>query len=296
MKPIFAKVLENLDGTIYQTRKIIRPYFSTEFHFHRECQMTYIVESEGRRIIGDSLDTFESDELTFIGSDLPHVWHNDKTLTVQEHTASSLALFFDPDRLVEICECLFNTVTLNEFLIKSRQGLLFYGETKNQLKAILRKMVDANELQKTIYLFEMLEILIHTQEYKILSGSGYVNTYMSKDNNVIDKIFRHVFDNYRNDIMLDEVAEMANLTKTAFCRYFKARTQKTFIQFVNEVRISQACKLISLGRDQITNIAYTCGFNSMSNFNKIFKSIKGVTPSIYKAELRGNPSTANYLA
>lgn len=94
MKPIFAKVLEGLENNVFETRKINRPYFSTEFHFHKECQITYIVESEGRRIIGDNLDTFESDELTFIGSNLPHVWHNDRRDASPLHNASSLSLFF----------------------------------------------------------------------------------------------------------------------------------------------------------------------------------------------------------
>lgn len=226
MKPIFAKVLEGLENNVFETRKINRPYFSTEFHFHKECQITYIVESEGRRIIGDNLDTFESDELTFIGSNLPHVWHNDRRDASPLHNASSLSLFFDPERLLHICQSLFNTKSMEEFIALSKQGLLFYGQTKQQLKTLLQEMVDANDFQKTIYLFRLIEILINTKEYKLLSSSSYVNTYVSKDNDVIDRIFRHVFNNYQNEITLDEVAQIANLTKTAFCRYFRSRTQK----------------------------------------------------------------------
>lgn len=115
---------------------------------------------------------------------------------------------------------------MEEFIALSKQGLLFYGQTKQQLKTLLQEMVDANDFQKTIYLFRLIEILINTKEYKLLSSSSYVNTYVSKDNDVIDRIFRHVFNNYQNEITLDEVAQIANLTKTAFCRYFRSRTQK----------------------------------------------------------------------
>ncbi|WP_270087505.1 AraC family transcriptional regulator [Sphingobacterium sp. SYP-B4668] len=282
MKPVFAKVLEGLGTDVFVTREINRPYFSTEFHFHKECQMTYIVKSEGRRIIGDSLDTFTSDELTFIGPDLPHVWHNDNQDMDIHHTASSMSLFFDPDKLVAAFSPFFNTSKLTHFLSLSQRGILFQGEQKEQLKGILYQMMQADGIPKTILLLEIFQTILNTDDYHLLSSSGYTNTYLAKDNEKIDRVFRHVFDNFSKEINLDEVSKMANMTKHAFCRYFKIRTQRTFIQFVNEVRVSQACKLISEDKDQIGNIAYDCGFNSLSNFNKIFKSIKGSTPSEYK--------------
>jgi AraC-like DNA-binding protein len=285
MKPVFAKVLEGLGNDIFVTREINRPYFSTEFHFHKECQMTYIVKSEGRRIIGDSLDTFSSDELTFIGSDLPHVWHNDNQDLDTNHSAASMALFFDPEKLVAAFSHFFSTSRLEHFLTLSKRGLLFDGQLKDDLKDILYKMVQAEGIPKTILLLELFHKILNAEDYTFLSSSGYTNTYIAKDNEKIDRIFRHVFDNFAKEINLDDVSKIANMTKHAFCRYFKTRTQRTFIQFVNEVRVSQACKLIGEDNSQIGNIAYDCGFNSLSNFNKIFKSIKGSTPTEYKSGL-----------
>lgn len=282
MKPVFAKVLEGFEDNIFVTREINRPYFSTEFHFHKECQMTYIVKSEGRRMIGDSLDTFTSDELTFIGSDLPHVWHNDNQDLNVNHTASSMALYFDPEKIIAALSLFFNTSKLEQFFTASQRGILFHGKLKYELKNILQKMIQSEGIPKTILLLELFQKILHVKEYSFLSSSGYTNTYIAKDNEKIDKIFRHVFDNFSKEINLSEVAKIANMTKHAFCRYFKTRTQKTFIQFVNEVRISQACKLISEGENQIGNIAYDCGFNSLSNFNKVFKTTKGITPSEFK--------------
>ncbi|MBB2949576.1 AraC family transcriptional regulator [Sphingobacterium sp. JUb56] len=285
MKPVFAKVLEGLGSNIFVTREINRPYFSSEFHFHKECQITYIVKSEGRRMIGDSLDTFTSDELTFIGSDLPHVWHNDSQDLNINHAASSMALYFEPDKLISTLSLFFNTSKLEQFFALSQRGLIFHGKLKNDLKSILQKMISSEGIPKTILLLELFQKMLNSQEYSFLSSPGYTNTYIAKDNEKIDKIFRHVFDNFSKEINLEEVSKIANMTKHAFCRYFKTRTQKTFIQFVNEVRISQACKLINEDKNQIGNIAYDCGFNSLSNFNKIFKTTKGITPSEYKNEL-----------
>lgn len=98
----------------------------------------------------------------------------------------------------------------------------------------------------------------------------------------MDKVFKYVFENFAADMQLDDVAALINMNKQAFCRYFKSRTQKTFVEFVNEVRIGHACKLITDGERQIGNLAYECGFNSLSNFNRFFKEAKGVTPRDYK--------------
>lgn len=287
IKPVFARILEGLDARAFATREIVRPIFSTEFHFHKACQMTYIVKSEGRRIIGDNVDHFGSDELTFLGSDLPHVWHNDKNSQELAGGARSLALYLDPTKILQTCDQLFDTKKLESFLHHAKRGLLFHGNTKKILKNKLRKIVEAEEIKKALLLFEIIDIVMHTNEFEYLSSAGYTHSYQSDDNDKIDRVFKHVFDHFSQEIQLNEIAEMSNMSKHAFCRYFKARTQKTFIQFVHEVRVSESCKLIIENKEQVSTIAYACGFNSLSNFNKIFKTIKGVTPSQYKEEVFG---------
>lgn len=286
MKPIYAKIISNIDISTYSTKEVRRPFFSTDFHFHSECQMTYVVHSKGKRIIGDSIDSFESDELTFLGPDLPHVWHNSKKKEDNPVEAHSLALYFDSSQLIPILREFFDITAFEKFIHLSRRGLLFEGKTKDLLKEKLSKIVKLPfNIKKFIILIEIVEILLDNPEYSFLSTEGYTHNYSIKDTNKIDKIFKYVFDNFNKDISLEHAADMANLTKQAFCRYFKSRTKKTFIQFVNEVRISESCKLITENKLQINNIAYACGFNSISNFNKIFKSLKGITPSEYRDQL-----------
>lgn len=286
MKPIFAKTLEASEIKTFATKEVNRPVFSTEFHFHRACQMTYIVQSEGKRIIGDNVDRFLPGELTFIGSDLPHVWHNDKNSGPPEGEAKSLALYIEPNSTIEALGQFFNSHKTETFLNYSKRGLIFYGNTKRILKSKLSEIVKIPYgTQKTILLLEILETMVNSDEFECISSAGYTNNYNSADNNKIERVFKHVFDNFSMEILLGDVSEMSNMSKHAFCRYFKKRTQKTFIQFVNEVRISEACKMITENKLQITNIAYECGFNSLSNFNKIFKSVKGLTPTEFKSHL-----------
>lgn len=285
MRPVYAKILEDFEIASFATKEVCRPEFSTEFHFHSACQMTYIVQSEGKRIIGDNVDSFSSDELTFIGSDLPHVWHNDKKKNAIEDSRS-LALYIEPALILATFGRLFKSHRIESFILLSRRGLFYYGETKRKLKQKLEEIVKIDySIEKTILLLEIINILINSNEYECISSPGYTHNYNPIDNNRIDKIFKFVFDNFTREINLDEVAAMSNMSKQAFCRYFKSRTQKTFVQFVNEVRVSEACKLIVDNNLQIANIAYCCGFNTLSNFNKIFKMIKGISPSRYKANI-----------
>lgn len=284
MKPVFVKILESVQNEVFFVRITDRPYFSTEFHFHRECQMNYIVESEGKRIIGDSIESFTNDELTFLGSDIPHVWHNDKEYFEKDkpaHQAKSVSLFLDPDKLLELLSHLGPVNKLESFLKTARRGVKFSGQTKELLKQMLFEMAEQEGLTRVITLFKTLELLSRTTEYELLASNGYINTYQTKDNDRMDKVFKHVLSNFTTEIQLEKVAALSNMNKQAFCRYFKSRTQKTFIQFVNEIRIGHACKLIADGESHIAALAYNCGYNSLSNFNRFFKEIKGVSPRAY---------------
>ena len=289
MKPVFAKILEGSENNVFKTKIVDSPYFSTTFHFHIECQMNYVVESKGRRIIGDSVDTFEGDELTFIGANLPHVWHNDEQYFKEDEPlphARSVSLFFDSDKLIEAFGTMLNLQQFKMMLLVAQRGMKFFGETKIKLKALLLQMADGEEgFSKMVLLFKILDILSHTKEYELLAGVGYINNYQLKDNDRMDKVFKYVFTNFSGEVQLDHVSAMINMNKQAFCRYFKTRTQKTFVEFVNEVRIGHACKLMVDGEQPISNLAYECGFNSLSNFNRFFRQAKGLTPREYKKML-----------
>lgn len=285
MKPVFAQVPEVVQNDVFAVRITDLPYFSTEFHFHKECQMVYVVESEGRRIIGDSMETFKSDEVIFLGPDIPHVWYNDREYFEKEHGephARSVALFFNPDKLIGLLAPLVMVKELESFLEKARRGVKFSGSAKKKLKQLLLQMSRQEGLARLVTLIQILEALSTATGYELLASSGYTNTYQAKDNDRMDKIFRYVFSNFKGPIQLDDAAALANMNKQAFCRYFKSRTRKTFTGFVNDVRIGHACKLMAEGEYRIAELAYGCGFNSLSNFNRFFKEIKGVSPREYR--------------
>lgn len=286
MKPIFAKVSEDLKGEVYSFKTINLPFFSTEFHFHKECQLVYVVQSEGKRIVGDSVEFFESDELILLGPDIPHVWHNDISYFEENDSekikARSIALFFHPEKLTHLLSKFMSVAKLEAVLKKSQRGMKFFGKTKKSLKQLLLDMDKQDDMSRLISLLKVMELITHNKEYELLASDGYINTYQSRDNERMDKVFKYVFDNFGKTLLLDEAAALAYMNKQAFCRYFKNRTQKTFVEFVNNVRISHACKTMAAGDYSIGQLAYDCGFNSISNFNRFFKKIKGITPREYR--------------
>lgn len=292
MKPIFAKIIDSERHSAFVTKVIDRPFFATEFHFHHECQFTYVVKSNGRKMIGDSIEAFETDELTFLGSDVPHVWFNDKeeqNSVVQEvdtMQAQSLALYFDPDKLTQLLAEFISVKKIEETLQLAKRGMKFFGDTKEKMKKLLFESVEQNGMAKLLLLFEMLQLLCTTEEYKLLASSGYNNTYDSKDNKRIDTVFKYIFANFNSDISLEDLASIANMNKHAFCRFFKMRTQKTPVAFINEVRVAHAVKLMGNEDMSIGAIAYTCGYNSISNFNKFFKNVTSKIPSDYRKSVR----------
>lgn len=286
MKPILTKILNNKTNDVYGFKVVDAEFFSTDFHFHEECQLVYNIESEGRLMIGDKIKNFGDDELTFVGSNLPHVWHNNaeyfspstptppaRSITIYIHPEKILYYFREPDTIHKI----------KHFFHLGKSGIKFGSTTRKSIRNLIINMTNQqDEINRLICLLEIIKVVIEAKDYKLLCKPDYVNSYQLKDNNRMDKVLKYIFDNFNKEILLDEAAEMTNMNKQAFCRYFKNRTQKTFVTFVNEVRVDHACKLITETDQQISELAYLCGFNSLPFFNKFFKITKGVTPKEYK--------------
>ncbi|TKC08603.1 AraC family transcriptional regulator [Pedobacter frigoris] len=289
MKAIKTSILEEYENKIYTTKIVNRPTFSTDFHFHEECQLVYVIESEGKRIVGDSVEHFESGELIFLGPNIPHVWHNEKgrlPKDITEINARSISLFFNPQRLNDLLTQFGDFKKFEEIIVKACRGIKFHGETKTDLIDLVYKIAEEKEdFSKMILLINILKILSKTSEYEFLATSGYVNNYKLKDRDRMDKVFKYVFDNFSTEMNLETVSNLIGMNKQAFCRFFKERTQKTFIEFVNEVKIAQACKLIANKDMLIGNVALECGFYTISNFNKFFKLMMGITPRQYRQQL-----------
>jgi len=284
MKPSAAIIAPE---SIFYIREIKSPHFSGEFHFHEECQLAYIIKGSGKRVIGDSIAHFEENELVFVGSNIPHVWYNldEKHPEKKIVHSISLSLFISPKKLISHLAAFSNTQKIEQLFQKAQRGMFITGSSKEKLTGLLSKAAKESGLQYTITLLKIIQLLSVTVEYKLLASSDYTNNFQHSENERMNEVYRFLIKNFTTEISLSEVAGIAAMNPNAFCRFFKMHTQKSLMQFVNEIRIGHACKLLNNKNLSITHIAYECGYNNVSNFNRFFKIVKKTSPREYRKEI-----------
>src|SRR5690606_20209985 len=162
------------------------------------------------------------------------------------------------------------------------QGLSYYGSTKRITSEIMYAMLEMDGAERIISLLKILNTLAQSSEYQILSSMGFTQHYGVTDIEKINKVYSHVMENFMHPIHLKDVAAMANMNTTAFCRYFKSKSGKTFGQFLQEIRIGYACKLLIDGNYNVSQVGYECGFQNQSHFIKQFKKATCQTPLQYQ--------------
>lgn len=287
MKPQLIDI--NLSGRkTIQIKKLETYNLTSPFHFHNLCELVWIEKSYGKRIVGDHIDNFENGDLVLMGPNLPHIWLNDKIFQqeLKENDVKSTVIYFPPDFLLNLTDE-YNILNPTEDLIlRSARGLRFYGETSKQVMEILSLISEKGGFKKIIYFLQAIEILSTSHEYDYLASLSFKNSYDEKDTGRINKVYQFLMQNFQRDINLEEVADLCNMTTNSFCRFFKMRTQKSLTQFINELRIGHACKLLQNEENSIADICYQCGYNNLTNFNKFFRTITGKKPSEYRKQLK----------
>ncbi|KAA0988796.1 AraC family transcriptional regulator [Dyadobacter aurulentus] len=287
MKPSFS-ILSDLahSRSSFVVKKIARSSFSTDFHFHKECQLVHIVSGSGVRIIGHSVERFEKDDLTFVGANVPHVWYSEPdSETPEPLEAVSVALYIDSEQFCEQMQGLVDVKKVQNFFIEAQRGLKIHGEKRALVTAILEEMLE----QKDVHLLSsFLRILVHLcdpAEESYLNAPDPISTYSIQPHGRIPKLMYFIHQNFKDDISLEKAASVAGLQIHAFCRYFKSLTNRTFSEFLNDVRIGFACKLLHQSELSITQIALECGYSNISYFNRCFKRINKMSPKEFRDSL-----------
>ncbi|MCM4167465.1 Melibiose operon regulatory protein [Arenibacter antarcticus] len=271
--------LQNSSFTVTQNSF---PYFLKVWHYHPELELVYIVKSTGTRFIGDGIEKFEEGELVLLGENLPHMWLNDEVYFEDHSELSSeaIAIHFKEDFLGMDFLKTMEMKSISQLIKRASQGIKFVGIDTTVLTKI-RGLLTLDPFNKTIRLLEILQLLAIHEEYQLLSSPGFLNSFNKTDNKNLDEIYEFIFKNFNQPIGSKDVAEIAKMNPSAFSRFFKRIHRKTFTSYLNEIRIGYACKLLIENRDNITPVCYESGFNNISNFNRHFKSIMGMSPSAY---------------
>jgi len=252
--------------------------FYNKLHQHEEIQISFIVKGEGTLVIGDSISDFKTDDIIVIGSNIPHVFNSDIS---SKESSFMMTLFFTRDSFGDSFFDLNEFQSLKTFFKKSTYGFKL-SSNKLRLKKNFLSLKKATKLQRFILLFEILQI-INKSKTTQLSSFIYQKSFKDVEGKRMSDVFEYTMTNFSKPIYLEQIASVASMTTNAFCKYFKQRTNKTYFQLLNEIRIANACKILKREKDlSINEVALLSGFQNISNFNRKFKLVKKMTPSEFR--------------
>lgn len=286
MKPNFIKIIPNNVSSFF-VRKDEKPFFYGNLLYHTEIEIMTVIEGTGTRFIGDNIEEFEPGEVILLGSNIPHMWHSDPQYFENNPNiaSKSIVIQFRDDFLGKHFFEIPEMQQIKLFLDKTSRGLKIQGETRDIVRDLMFKIAATqSSYHMLIDLLNMLNILSNAYPDDLipLTSKGFINDYTDADAFRINEIYNYALKNYAEEIELKEIASIANMNPSAFCRYFKTKTRNTFTQFLSEIRIGKACKFIIEDRLTISQICYKTGFQNISNFNRQFKKIMNQTPIEYK--------------
>lgn len=285
MKPLYQDLPFPIDSHIHYYIEDL-PHFIVPWHYHPAIEIMYITRGIGTRFVGDCIEQYEEGDVCMIGPNLPHEWRNDDAYFDKESglRATCICLFFkreifDPNfiRLPEMNN-------IRDLIERSRRGLKFTGNSKLEITRFIRSSVNDVGVRKVTNLLTLLELMATSTEYELLASVGFTNSVNSEDFERFNKVYKFLVKNFATSIRLEEVSTLVGLTPTTFCRYFKERTKKTFVEYLNEMRIGYSKKLLLENKMKISTISGEVGFPNLSNFISQFKKVTGMSPSQFQKQ------------
>ncbi|OLY93358.1 transcriptional regulator, AraC family [Cnuella takakiae] len=264
------------ENTSFVARTHRTPHFEVPWHQHVEYELILFTEGAGMSFVGNYVGEFEVGDIYFLGANLPHTFQKTGDLVTSAVVVQFKADFWG-NAFLELPECRM----INKFLKAAAQGFKIQGALKQTLHPIIQQLEHARGFDRVLLLSKCLHLLSENDEHQTLSTQE-LKPLQLRDQERIDRIFQHTMEHYREPITLEEIGAVAGMSIPAFCAYFKKRTKKTYIDFVNEMRIGYACTLLADTEQSIMQVSFDSGFNSVAHFNKQFLKIKGITPSKFR--------------
>lgn len=288
MKPTFQHLgFDQVDGSFlcYEVRS---PKFGFHWHYHPECEISYVKQGYGTRLVGDHVEPFTQGDLLMLGSDLPHTLISDELFNASGAQMEVVVIQFAPaifeTRSLEIEEL----ADIGLLLKEAGRGLSF-GKAQNdnasysEIIATLQKMPSMKGFERYISLLQVLNTLAQLSHMKL--ASEYYSPNKSLEGEArIGKVCSFIHDHFSEEITITQLADLAHMNETAFCRFFKKMTGTTAVHYINDLRIGKACQLLQNERKPVSEIAYQSGFNSVPYFNRYFQKSKQCSPTQYRVQ------------
>ncbi len=264
------------------------PYHSQpSFHAHPEMELVFVIEGFGKRIIGNKVEMFEPGDMVFMGSNVPHIWLSDVSFYEGNSGLQSkvIVTYFNANIIQQIFESIKEFSQIREMIKQSSKGIKILGKTRAQIAATLIDISNKTGFDKIQGLLKIMHLISTSEEKTFIANSDNIGIETADSDRLID-VIKYMKENLHEHISLKQVASIAYMKEQSFCRYFKNRTTKSFSQYLEELRIEHARKLLIEKDKKISDIAFACGFSSTSHFCKVFKDHNNQSPLQYRSYIR----------
>jgi AraC-like DNA-binding protein len=270
----------------FSVRQDLVPCINNRWHYHSEIELIHFKKGNGTQFVGDSIKEFRSGDVVLVGPRLPHYWRFDDSYFEQDsvRTVDVRVAHFNEDFWGNQFLQLPENVAIRTLLEKARRGIQVTGTTRMQVAGLLESLLETDGIHRIVLLVEALSMIADCKDLVTLSSIGFKQDSFETEDDRINIIYDYSLKNFKRSIQLEEIAHVANISPNSFCRYFKSRTRKTYSQFLIEVRVGHACKLLIENNISIKQLCYESGFNNFTSFHKYFKMITGKSPLNYKRE------------
>lgn len=269
------------------------PFFGYPWHYHSEREIVYLLESTGTRFVADHIENFGPGDLVMLAGNVPHYWHSDEKYLKGDPDlfARRLVVQFPNDFMETQINTYSELAAIKSLFKISKKGIRFLPPESEKIGRMLLKLPQLKGFKQLNLFLKILQLMAVNTNYKLLASDAYKTDENAVTDQRLQKVTRYMIRNFQNHISLNKMAEVAGMQRTAFCRFFKEKTGRPLITYLNELRIGFACKLLIKGNMQILRICYETGFNSLSSFNRTFKKITGLNPKQYQKRILEGSAT-----
>lgn len=278
MRTLIQKIHIEEDKS-FACRTYRTPDFETNWHKHEECELILITEGHGTALIGDYVGNYAAGDIFFLGSELPH-WFRKSHHKI---TGSALVVHFKKDFWGDAFLQLPEMKQIKGLLNGKNNGLAIKPSLRKTISPLMKEMEHSAGLNRLYALMICLQAISKPSTAEVLTADFSFSS-STKENSAIEKIFDYSLKHYLKQITLQEVADIAGMSIPTFCRFFKKNIKKSYFDFLKELRIGHACKLLQTTTEPVMDVCYNSGYNSWAHFSKQFKQVKGTTPSRYRKQ------------
>lgn len=288
MKPQFLKVFKDLTHS-FNARVVTRPDINNHWHYHPEFELIYFKSGFGTQFVGDNISSFKAGDIVLLGANLPHYWQFDQCYFDKENGTQ-----------VDVCVVQFNetfwgdtflnlpeNLDIKSTLQTAKRGIKISGEISDTVGKLIERIITSEGSRKIMSLMEVLLSIGDSKQSYLLASIGFQHNFQEAEKDRINAIYHYTIDNFKKKISLEEISEVANMSSNSFCKFFKSRSHKTYSQFINEIRVGYACKLLIENNLHVKEVCYESGFNNFASFHKFFKAITGKSPLNYQKSFSG---------